>query len=85
MATIQQNTINFTNVQADPIVMVGGKISKSDNNDGTAHFDTTLSENEIGKSFNELEIDWNGADLSSTASSFANAADTAPVSTITTT
>ena len=34
---------------------------------------------------NAVEIDWNSADLSSAASSFANAADTAPVSTITTT
>ena len=85
MAIIQQNNINFTNVQANPIFMVGSKFSKSDNNDGTAHFDTTLSENEIGKSFNALEIDWNGADLASAASSFANADDTAPVSTITTT
>ena len=61
MATIQQNSINFTNVQADLIFMAGGKFSKSDNNDGTAHFDTTLNENVIGKSFNAVEIDWNGA------------------------
>lgn len=36
-------------------------------------------------SINAVEIDWNGADLSSATSSFANAADTAPVSSITTT
>ena len=38
-----------------------------------------------GKAINAIDIDWNEADLSSAASSFANAADTAPVSTITTT
>ena len=38
-----------------------------------------------GKAINAINIDWNEADLSSAASSFANAADTAPVSTITTT
>lgn len=44
-----------------------------------------LTGEELTPSFNAIEIDWNGADLSSAASSFANAADTAPVSTITTT
>lgn len=61
MATITQNNINFVNVQADPILMVDGKFSNGAHNDGTNHFDTTLSENEIAKSFNALEIDWNGA------------------------
>lgn len=77
MATIQQNNINFTNVNADSIFMVSGKFSRTANNDGTAHFDTTLGGNEISKSFNALEIDWNGAD-------FENAPGTKP-STITTT
>ncbi len=61
MATIQQNNIDFTNVKSDPIFMVTGKFSKSDNNDGSGNFDTTLGGNEIAKSFNALEIDWNGA------------------------
>lgn len=38
-----------------------------------------------GGIINAIDIDWNDTDLSSAASSFANAADTAPVSTITTT
>ena len=63
MATIQQNNINFTNVQADPIFGVGGKFSRTTNNDGTAHFNTTLTGDEIDKSFNSLEIDWNGAQI----------------------
>ena len=40
---------------------------------------------EDGGVINAVDNDWNSADLSSAASSFANAADTAPVSTITTT
>lgn len=40
---------------------------------------------EDGGVINAVNIDWNEANLSSAASSFANAADTAPVSTITTT
>ena len=36
-------------------------------------------------SIKAVDIDWDEANLSSAASSFANAADTAPVSTITTT
>ena len=61
MATIQQNNINFTSVNSDPIFMVSGKFSKSDNNDGSGNFDTELRGDEIAKSFNALEIDWNGA------------------------
>ena len=61
MATIQQNSINFTNILADPIYQAAGKFSRSANNDGTGRFDTTLTENEITKSFNAIEIDWNGA------------------------
>ena len=55
--------MNFINIQADPILMIDGKYSNGAHNDGTKHFDTTLSENEIVKSFNALEIDWNGAEL----------------------
>ena len=65
MATISQNNINFTNINADPIYTNYGKYSRSANSDGTAHFDTTLTENEIVKSFNAIEIDWNGAQLDS--------------------
>ena len=61
MATITQNNIQFTNVNADQIFAVGGKFSRNANNDGTSHFDTTLTGDEIAKSFNALEIDWNGA------------------------
>lgn len=61
MVTIQQSNIDFTNVNADQIFAIYGKFSKSANNDGTGHFDTTLGGNEIAKSFNALEIDWNGA------------------------
>ena len=61
MATIQQNNIDFTNVQNSNIFAAGGKYSISANNDGTGKFDTTLSGNEITPSFNALEIDWNGA------------------------
>lgn len=77
MATIQQNDINFTNVQADSIFMVTGKFSRAANNDGSGNFDTTLGGDEIAKSFNAVEIDWNGAD-------FDNAPGTKP-STINTT
>ena len=55
--------MNFINIQADPILMIGGKYSNGAHNDGTNHFDTTLTENEISKSFNAIEIDWNGAKL----------------------
>lgn len=61
--TIRQSNIDFTNIKSDPIFMVNGKFSKSDHNDGTAHFDTTLTESDIAKSFNSIEIDWNGARL----------------------
>ncbi|MBO7558027.1 MAG: hypothetical protein J6T52_05990 [Bacteroidaceae bacterium] len=61
MATIQQNNVNFTNVQSDPIFMVTGKFSRAANNDGSGNFDTELTGDEIAKSFNALEIDWNGA------------------------
>ena len=65
MATISQNNINFTNINADPIFSINGKFSRNQNDDGNGHFDTTLTENEIVKSFNAIEIDWNGAQLDS--------------------
>ena len=61
MATIRQNNIDFTNVSNEPIVMTSSKISISDNNDGTGKFDTSMAGDEIGKSFNAIEIDWNCA------------------------
>lgn len=45
----------------------------------------TITGKDTRKFINAVDIDWNGADLSSATSSFANAADTAPVSSITTT
>ena len=54
----------------------------------SGNYNSESSFNELtadGKFTNAVDIDWNGADLSSAASSFANSADTAPVSTITTT
>ena len=61
MATIRQINIDFTNVSNEPIFMTSSKISISDNNDGTGKFDTDMAGDEIGKSFNAIEIDWNGA------------------------
>ena len=63
MATITQNNINFTNVQASNIYAAGGKFSLSANDDGTGKFDTTLTGDEISKSLNAVEIDWNGAQV----------------------
>lgn len=65
MATITQNNIDFTNVQASNIYAAGGKFSISMNDDGTGKFDTTLTGDEITKSLNAVEIDWNGANLGS--------------------
>jgi len=63
MATITQNNIDFTNVQPSNIYAAGGKFSLSANDDGTGKFDTTLTGDEISKSLNAVEIDWNGAEL----------------------
>ena len=63
MATIIQNNIEFTNVQNSNIYAAGGKYSISMNDDGSGKFDTTLTGEEIAKSFNSIEIDWNGAEL----------------------
>ena len=63
MATITQNGIEFTNVQNSNIYAAGGKYSISLNDDGNGKFDTTLTGAEITKSFNSIEIDWNGARL----------------------
>ena len=61
MATIQQKNIDFTNVQNNNIFAAMGKYSISMNDDGTGKFDTSLTGDERTKSFNAVEIDWNGA------------------------
>ena len=66
MATLNQDSINFTNIAADKIFGVEAKYSASMNDDGTGKFDTTLTGNELAKSINAVEIDWNGAKLGTT-------------------
>ena len=66
MATLNQDSINFTNITADKIFGVEAKYSASMNDDGTGKFDTTLTGNELAKSINAVEIDWNGAKLGTT-------------------
>ena len=61
MATITQNNIQFTNINNDLIFAPNGKFSVSYNDDGTGKFDTTLTGDQITKSLNAVEIDWNGA------------------------
>ena len=61
MATLNQDSINFTNIAADKIFGVEAKYSASMNDDGTGKFDTTLTGDELAKSINAVEIDWNGA------------------------
>lgn len=63
MATISQNNIQFSNINNDPIFAPNGRFSVMYNDDGTGKFDTTLTGNEITKSLNAVEIDWNGAVL----------------------
>lgn len=63
-----------------------GAAAGAGNTSGNYNSESSFNELTVdGKFTNAVDIDWNGADLSSAASSFANAADTAPVSTITTT
>ena len=64
MATLNQDSINFTNIAADKIFGVEAKYSASMNDDGTGKFDTTLTGDELAKSINAVEIDWNGAIVS---------------------
>ena len=54
MATIQQNNIDFTNVQNNNIFAAMGKYSISMNDDGTGKFDTSLTGDERTKSFNAV-------------------------------
>ena len=55
-----QNNIIFNNVNADKIYQRNGKYTHGDNANGNV-FDTSLTGDEITKSFNAVEIDWNGA------------------------
>lgn len=61
MAEITQNNIQFSNIQNENIFAVTGKYSRKQNDDGTGKFDTTIPGDEITKSINAVEIDWNGA------------------------
>ena len=70
-----QNGITFNSVKTEGFPRQGWPILLKDQQ----------GPDEDGGVINAVDIDWNSADLSSAASSFANAADTAPVSTITTT
>lgn len=62
MANFSQNGVNFTNVNADTIYKRNGKYTHGDNADGDK-FDISIPGDEITKSFNAVEIDWNGAEL----------------------
>ena len=63
MATINQDSINFTNIQAVNMFPAAGKYTMWANVDSNGKFDTTLTGSEITKSLNAIEIDWNGAQL----------------------
>ena len=68
MATINQSGINFNNINKDAVYSATGKYSHYANTDN-GNFDVDyLSENpdDIAKSFNAIEIDWNGAKLGTT-------------------
>ena len=77
MATFNQNGVQFTATQGQSLPNKYGNGYNGDFTDAET--------DGVEKFVNAVDIDWNEADLSSAASSFANAADTAPVSTITTT
>lgn len=55
-----QNNITFNNVNADTIYKRNGKYTHGDNANGDA-FDPEIPGDELTKSFNAVEIDWNGA------------------------
>ena len=75
MATINQDSINFTNVQPTNIFTAAGKYSISANDDGTGKFDTTLTGSEVTKSFNAIEIDWNNAAFKSAVDAITTVPD----------
>ena len=62
MATIKQDTINFT-VNSDTVFGMNGKYSHGSNVDGSTFDAEYFAENpnDLTKSFNAIEIDWNGA------------------------
>ena len=64
MATIKQDNINF-NVNKDAIFASGGKYTHTSNIDGSVFDADYFAENpnDITKSINAIEIDWNGAQL----------------------
>ena len=68
MANIKQDNINF-NVNKDAIFASGGKYTHTSNIDGGVDgsvFDADYfaeNPNDITKSINAVEIDWNGAQL----------------------
>ena len=80
MATLNQNGIIFT-LNGDAVTTIDGKVTTSGNFDVTTGLYTQdqlkLNARGVAKSFNAVEIDWNGAD-------FENAPGTKP-STINTT
>jgi hypothetical protein len=67
MATIVQNSITF-NVNSDTVFSKNGKYTHGSNTDGNKFDAEYFAENpnDLAKSFNAIEIDWNGAQLGST-------------------
>ena len=61
--TITQDNIEFSKVKDSGIFTASGKYSHSSNNDGTGRFDISMNGDEISKSINAVEIDWNGAQI----------------------
>ena len=64
MATIVQDNINFT-VNSDTVFSKNGKYTHGSNIDGNKFDAEYFAENpnDLAKSFNAIEIDWNGAQL----------------------
>ena len=61
--TITQDTIEFSKVKDSGIFTASGKYSRSTNNDSNVRFDISMNGDEISKSINAVEIDWNGAQI----------------------
>ena len=70
MATLNQNGITFT-LNGDSVTTIDGKVTTSGNFDATTGLYTQnqskLDAKGVAKSFNAVEIDWNGAEITSTA------------------
>jgi len=66
MATIQQNNITFT-LNADVVAPFSGKYTNDTNYDPSTELynvnQNKLDNAGVGKSFNAVEIDWNGAKI----------------------